>query len=472
VKAETGPHRARVAAALLVGGFVVAACNAAPTAPGLAAAKQPATATTTTIRTPLSGGSGAPPRICGAARTGLDSTQSLATATAITPAAAGTIAKSVAAQAIADPNIPGTAGSVPVVVTSVDAYGAPQVQQVVAATPSGADTSVQQASADVVANGGSVVAVEPARTLSVAVTSMTSAVPVTPAPANDTYRSQQWALDTLGVEHTWATTTGAGVCVAVLDTGILTTHPDLAGQVVGGVDETGSGSMSDVYGHGTHVAGIIAALANNHRGVAGAAPGAKLLDVKVMADNGTGYDTWVAQGIIWAVDHNAQVLNLSLGASCPQWNSSLCTSSAIQSALAYAQQHGVVVVAAGGNDGLQVGTDNWSWPAAYGSPIAVAATTESNGRASFSTKAPYLTVAAPGQDILSTYLGPGYAWMSGTSMATPYVTATVALMLASNPTETPTQVKARLEGTALDLGSPGFDQSFGYGLIQPSLAVG
>ncbi len=249
---------------------------------------------------------------------------------------------------------------------------------------------------------------------------------------NDALRPQQWAFDAVDFESAWKLSTGAGVTVAVVDTGVLGTHEDLAGSVLPGLDlaadastydHAGNGEV-DPAGHGTHVAGIIAAHANNGVGIAGAAPGARILPVRVLDASGSGSSSDVAEGIIWAADHGARVINLSLGGG---------PSPGMQIAIQYALSKQVVTFAAAGNayqDGNQP-----TYPAAYPEAVAVAAIDQSLNHASFSNTGSYVDIAAPGDLIWSTY-GTGrsqYALMSGTSMATPYATATAALVLAESP---------------------------------------
>ncbi len=287
---------------------------------------------------------------------------------------------------------------------------------------------------------------------------------------NDALRPQQWAFDAVDFESAWKLSTGAGVTVAVVDTGVLGTHEDLAGSVLPGLDlaadastydHAGTGEV-DPAGHGTHVAGIIAAHANNGVGIAGAAPGVKILPVRVLDASGSGSSSDVAEGIIWAADHGARVINLSLGGG---------PSPGMQIAIQYALSKQVVTFAAAGNayqDGNQP-----TYPAAYPEAVAVAAIDQSLNHASFSNTGSYVDVAAPGDLIWSTY-GTGrsqYALMSGTSMATPYATATAALVLAESPNLSAAEVTSAVEGSATDLGAPGRDNVFGYGLINPRGAL-
>ncbi len=281
---------------------------------------------------------------------------------------------------------------------------------------------------------------------------------------NDPLRSQQWALDQTSFEQSWSATRGAGVTVAVIDTGVDAAHEDLGGVVLPGVDyvEPARDGRYDPDGHGTHVAGIIAAQVNNGRGIVGAAPGVRILPVRVLDANGSGVSSNVAAGIIWATNKGARVINLSLGGG---------RSTGIQIAMQYALSKGVVVLAAAGNNGAS--GDEAVYPAAYPEAIAVAAFDERLSRASFSNTGSYIDVSAPGNDILSTWsTSPtSYAVASGTSMATPYASAEAALIISENPSLSAAAVTSILESTARDAGAPGVDPAYGHGLIDPAAAV-
>jgi subtilisin family serine protease len=284
--------------------------------------------------------------------------------------------------------------------------------------------------------------------------------------ATDPYRPQQWALDTLAFEAAWDDSTGAGVTIAVIDTGVDGTHPDLAGRVLAGytkVDlkpgEVGNGNV-DENGHGTHVAGIAAAGANDGIGIAGVAPGSMILPVRVLDETGEGSVADVADGVIWAADQGADVINLSL--SSPTY------SSAWDNAVSYARAKGAVVVGAAGNTGV----NEVRYPAGYAGVIGVGATTSTNALASFSTRGCHVDVVAPGDDILSTLPDVAYDSMSGTSMATPHVAGLAALILGAHGDATTTFVEDRITSTAVDLGVPGRDDAFGHGLIDPVAALG
>ena len=297
--------------------------------------------------------------------------------------------------------------------------------------------------------------------------------------SNDTYRSKQWALNTLRAESVWKKSTGARVVVAVVDTGVSANHPDLRGHVLSGKDFVAPGtSATDENGHGTHVSGIIAAVAGNGRGIAGLAKNSRILPVRVLDAQGSGYSDDVANGIIWAADHGANVINMSLG--------STQSDSAEEAAVAYAISKNVVVVAAAGNDGcsrgllLGIGSTKPSYPAAYSGVLGVGAISSNGALASYSDCGSWVDVVAPGSGILSTMIdrpnsdlgctaGAGYCTLSGTSMATPYAAATAALEIAKLGTGwRQSTVRSRIQSSASDMGVSGRDDDSGYGLINPA----
>ena len=279
-----------------------------------------------------------------------------------------------------------------------------------------------------------------------------------------------WGVDKINAEVVWGGSenavdvasgryAGDGVKVAVIDTGIDYTHPDLDNNYYGGYDFVNDDSdPKDDNGHGTHVAGIIAA-EDNGVGVIGVAPHAQLYAVKVLNSQGSGTYSDIVAGIDWAIDNNMDIISMSLGGSSGD--------TALQDALQRAYDAGIVIVAASGNDYA----NSISYPAKYDTVIAVGATDSSDNRAAFSNYGPELEVVAPGVDIYSTYLGGGYETLSGTSMATPMVSGVVALMLSKNPNLTPAEVRQILHDTALDLGASGWDQYYGYGRVQADAAV-
>jgi thermitase len=287
-----------------------------------------------------------------------------------------------------------------------------------------------------------------------------------PTPLNDPYYGSQWGLSKIDAPAAWDAATGSNIVIAIVDTGIDLTHPDLscADKLTAARWNfvANNSTPQDDNGHGTHVAGIAAACGNNGKGVAGVAWGAQLMPVKVLDSNGSGYYSDIAAGITYAVDHGARVVNLSLGGA----GSGTVLADAVQ----YAHDHGVLVVAAAGNcaqGGSSCGNlgNPAMYPAAYPTVLAVAATDSGDNWASFSEHQPYVDVAAPGVNIYSTLRGGNYGSMSGTSMATPHVSGLAALLWSLAPSLTVDQVESLMESTADDLGTPGKDDYFGYGRI-------
>ena len=285
------------------------------------------------------------------------------------------------------------------------------------------------------------------------------------AGENDPLRYQQWGLDRVPFESAWSVSRGRGVTVAVVDSGVEADHQDLAGSVRAGIDfvKPGGDGRIDPNGHGTHVAGIIAAHVDNALGIAGAAPDVNILPVRVLDANGGGAASNVAKGVIWAADHGARVINLSLGGGLAP---------GIQQAMQYANSKGAVVLAAGGNNG-QAGNSPM-YPAAYPEAIAVAAIDTDRSHPTFGNTGSYIDVAAPGVGIVSTWGSSptAYASATGTSMATPFASAEAALIISTNPSLSSARVTQILESTATDLGPRGVDPIFGHGLINPNAAVG
>jgi serine protease len=279
----------------------------------------------------------------------------------------------------------------------------------------------------------------------------------------DPGRPQQWGLDAIGAEAAWAVTRGAGVVVAVVDTGVAAA-PDLAGRLLSGWNAIDpSGDVLDDNGHGTHVAGTVAEIGGNGLAESGVAPEAMILPVKVLDSTGSGSDADVAAGIVWAADHGARVVNLSLGG--PE------SSAVLADGVAYARSKGVLIVAAAGNDGGAVGV-----PARLAGVIAVGAVGPDHVRAPFSAGGSALDLVAPGVDILQQTLdgAGGYAdrsW-SGTSMASPHVAGVAALALAAGRATTAVGVTRLLSRTARDLGAPGRDAAYGAGLVRADAVLG
>lgn len=278
---------------------------------------------------------------------------------------------------------------------------------------------------------------------------------------------------------------GAGVKVAIIDSGIDYTHPDLDDNYVGGRDFVdGDDDPMDVYGHGTHVAGTACA-EDNGFGVVGVAPECTLYSLRVLNDDGAGSWSDIIAAMEWAVDNGMQVANLSLG-------SSLNPGGTVKGAFDNAEAAGVVIMAAAGNDGNPPGKgNNVIYPARYDSVIAVAATDSNDDRASWSSTGDQVELAAPGVSVFSTwndgdsphdpqptyYDGAWYKYGSGSSMASPHVAGTAALIIASGITDTNgndlinDEVRQRLQATADDLGDPGRDPQYGFGLVDADEAA-
>jgi subtilisin len=264
---------------------------------------------------------------------------------------------------------------------------------------------------------------------------------------------------------------GAGVRVAVLDTGIDDTHPDLDANVAGGWDFVNNDNdPMDDHGHGTHVAGTIGAEDDDY-GVVGVAPGVELYALKVLDANGSGSFSNVIAAIDWCLANNIQVTNNSYGAG-------FHPGSIVEDAFARAAAAGIVMVAAAGNSGTSAGTgDTVSYPAHFDSVIAVAATSSNDTRPSFSSTGPTVELAAPGVGIPSTLPGGGYASWAGTSMASPHVAGVAALVIGAGMGDVNgngligDDVRALLAATAIDLGVAGGDAWYGYGLVDAAAAV-
>lgn len=289
--------------------------------------------------------------------------------------------------------------------------------------------------------------------------------------ATDLELTAAWSVALIGAGAVHGSNTGSGVVVAIVDTGINCTHTDLACDLGAGRDfiasEGGSAIVpdSDEYGHGTHVAGTVAALANG-TGVVGVAPGATLVPVKVCDANGSCPTSRIIAGVEYASAVGIKVVNMSLG--------SRFASTAERTAMDAAAANGVVLVAAAGNAGNCSGNNNAvEYPGGYDSVIAVAAVNQDLQRACFSSSGPQVELSAPGVSVYSTWTDGGYKTGSGTSMAAPHVAGTVALLLASDLVDkSPSAIRLRLQQTAQDLGPSGRDIKFGFGLVRADLAAG
>ncbi len=296
-------------------------------------------------------------------------------------------------------------------------------------------------------------------------------------PSDPDYPNQ-WAHPKMQSPKGWDLTTGSSsVTIAVIDTGIDETHPDLAGKIVPGWDFVdGDSNPHDTNGHGTHVSGISAAIANNGTGIAGVSWGAQVMPIRALGTTGSGLTVDIIAGVNWARQNGADVINLSLGGTT--------YSQSFQDAVTAAHNAGVVVIAAMGNS--YADGNPTMYPAAYNNVFAVASTGPSDEKAAYSQTGAHCDIAAPGgnmsylhdvKGIYSTmptyavYLNTQYGYyqtydyLHGTSQATPQVSGLAALILSVDPAMTPSQVETLIENTAVDLGTAGWDETFGHGRI-------
>jgi thermitase len=269
------------------------------------------------------------------------------------------------------------------------------------------------------------------------------------------YLQYQWNLPTIQTEEGWQLSQGnKNVVIAVIDSGVDLDHPDLIHRLKKGYNVLADNALpEDDNGHGTHVAGIIASETNNREGVAGITWFNQIMPIKALNSEGYGSSFDVAKGIIWAVDHGARIINLSLGNYQP--------SELLQEAVRYAYEQDVVIIAASGNDH----SSQPSYPAAYPEVLSVGAINPDGSRAEFSNYGNYLDVVAPGTGIPSTFVHHRYAALSGTSMAAPHVAALAGLIRSLNPELSNMEVMNIINRSTIDLGTSGKDQFFGNGLI-------
>jgi|APGre2960657373_1045057.scaffolds.fasta_scaffold00367_10 subtilisin family serine protease len=275
-----------------------------------------------------------------------------------------------------------------------------------------------------------------------------------------------WGLRACNIPDAWKEAYGNGIKVAVLDTGASLKHPDLEGQILKAKDFTGSTSGPyDTNGHGTHCAGVVAGNKNDS-GIIGVAPGCKLLIGKVLDDEGAGNSKGISEGIRWAADSDADIISMSFGSSVKD--------KAITASIKYAYSKGCYLVSAAGNEGPREGTTNY--PANLDECISVAAVDKDSLAAKFSSRGK-VNIAAPGVDITSCWPPKGYAKLSGTSMATPFVAGVLALVLSALKAENIkyksliSKITETFYKTAVDAGKSGLDTSYGWGLIEPRSAI-
>ena len=286
---------------------------------------------------------------------------------------------------------------------------------------------------------------------------------------NDYFYSEQWHLPSINVLNAWDLTTGSSnVTVAVLDSGIDLTHPDLQGKTVQGRNFLSPAiDINDIYdinGHGTFVSGIIGAITNNNIGISSVGWNIKIMPLQVLWYDGMGYDDAIISAIIYAVDHGAKVINMSFGGP----DSSI----AFQNAIDYATSHNVVVVAAVGNDSSSI----LNYPAAFNDVIGVGSVNSSLTKSSFSNYNSSVDIVAPGEDIISTGStqledSTDYQIRDGTSFAAPQVSAIAGLVLSLHPGLSCAQVTDTIQLTSGDIGTIGRDNSYGYGLVNAAAAL-
>ncbi len=277
------------------------------------------------------------------------------------------------------------------------------------------------------------------------------------SPNDPTYPSE-WHEAKIGAPAAWDYSTGQGVTIAILDSGVDSTHPDLVNAVVPGWNfYDNNGNAADVYGHGTKVAGAAAASGNNAIGVAGVAWSSKIMPIRVTDTQGFAYDSMIIQGLTWAVDQGARVANVSfLG---------ITDNPAIVSAAQYMRSKGGVVVTSAGNDGVLE-----TFPPSD-AITSVSATDTTDTRPSWSSYGNYIDVGAPGVSIYTTVQGGGYGATSGTSFSAPITAGVYALMISANPSLSPSMLDDALFSTAVDVGTTGWDQYYGWGRIDAFAAV-
>jgi type VII secretion-associated serine protease mycosin len=324
----------------------------------------------------------------------------------------------------------------------------------------------------------------------VALTATTTgvALPASPARADDgqctfpskPYAGRPWALQRVNLDELWAQSTGKGVQVAVIDTGVDVKNPQLTKAVDVGrgknllpaknskgekIERGNKSGTTDTVGHGTRVAGIIAARPAKGTGFVGLAPDATIIPVKQNDAEGNGTADTLASGIRYAVQAGADVINISQDTA----NALDPKNSDLKGAIDFALRQRVVVVASAGNDGLG-GNVKVTYPAAYKGVLAVAASDRNNERAAFSQSGDFVGVAAPGVDMISTVPGNGHCSDNGTSFSAPYVAGVAALLKSKYPEWTAQEVAAQIEQTA-ERSIPGHDRLVGWGVVDPVRAL-
>ncbi len=284
-------------------------------------------------------------------------------------------------------------------------------------------------------------------------------IPAAEVIPNDPNFTSQWHLTKIGTTTAWDSTAGSGITVAVLDSGVDPTHPELATKLLPGYNavDGAAGNTADINGHGTAVAGTVGAIANNSTSVASVAYDVMILPVRI-SNTSDGYAYWsnVARGLTWAADHGARVANVSYGIS---------GSSTVASSAQYFKSKGGLVVASAMNNGTDIGLPDDP------NIITVSATDSNDAMASWSSFGDIVDVSAPGVSILTTTNGGGTGTWNGTSFSSPVTAGVVAMIMAANSALSPSEVENVLESTAKDFGAAGKDKYYGYGRVDASAAV-
>lgn len=281
---------------------------------------------------------------------------------------------------------------------------------------------------------------------------------------DDPFFDKQWALAKIEAESAWKVAAGSNVTIAVIDSGVDLDHPELAARVVEGYDfVNGDSQADDDYGHGTLVAGVAAAAANNNIGIAGLAWNARIMPVKVLDGQGQGVSSNLTCALYWAADRGADIINISIISFGPSFG--------MQSAINYAANEGALIFSAAGNlfeEGNPV-----TYPAAHDNVIAVAATDKDDAHAWFSSAGAFVDIAAPGVGIYSPFppTHDEYRSVYGTSLATPHGAGLAALVLSAVPSLSSEEVETVIQQSAVDLGEAGKDDKFGHGRIDASAAI-
>ncbi|GAE30794.1 S8 family peptidase [Alkalihalobacillus hemicellulosilyticus] len=307
--------------------------------------------------------------------------------------------------------------------------------------------------------------VEPNYTLSKQISTIATPVSTTRQlsnvePNDEFFKPYQWNLNQIEVEQGWNFSNGEQMKIAILDTGVDPNHSDLKDKLINGYNALDdSDDFNDTHGHGTHVAGIAAALTNNVTGIAGVSWDSYIIPIKVLNEEGEGSSYEVAKGIYWAVDHGANVINMSLG--------DYHSSDLLYDAIRYAYEQDVVLIAASGNDNVE----DPMYPARYPEVLTVAAVNDKRNRAFFSNFGYHIDVTAPGEHIPSLFPNDHYVVMSGTSMAAPHVSGLAALLRSNNPELSNDDIYQIITNTSTDLGTKGYDPYYGYGEIDVNEAL-